>query len=71
MAKLTWQIIQPEYGTYTTLVAPTRALAVAIAESEWLKDNAWAREMDGTTDPDTGEMYHMPCIPTFIAQRQR
>ncbi len=75
MAKITWAIERPEYGHYMTLVAPTRALAVATAEIEWLKDAAWMRALDGELDPDTGLAVSVPAaaytIPTFTAKKLR
>lgn len=69
MAKLLWEINRPGgYGVQREVVANTRIAAIAIAESEWLKDNDWMNECVGTMNDD-GTPFVRPPIPTFTAKK--
>ena len=68
MAKLTWEIHRAEYGYQGEVVANTRAQALAIAESEWLKATDYENDLVGEPDDD-GVIFTRSPIPHFTAKK--
>ena len=69
--KFNWVIFNSERGYQHEVVAATNADAVAIAESEWLKEErGWKNEVVGEIGDD-GNVITLSPIPTFTAKRIR
>ena len=56
--KIEWEIRRTGYGTFT-VTAPTRMLALAAAEAQWLDETRWEREAG----------YEPAPIPDFTAHK--
>ena len=62
MAKLNWEIHQPEYGYQFNVVANTRSDAIAAAQAKYLADTDWQREL---VERETG--FVRSPIPDYVA----
>lgn len=45
MRKITWEISIEGYGPQCMITAPTRSLAISKAESAWIADHDWQKEL--------------------------
>jgi len=67
MAKIKWEV-SSECTSECEVIANTRAMAVAIVESEWLKFRDYEAELVGTINED-GSIFTRSVVPEFTARK--
>ena len=64
--KIEWEISMDDYGPQYTVVAPTRSIAIGMAEARWLEDTKDYRQT--FTDED-GTFYPALVMSTYTARK--
>jgi hypothetical protein len=64
--KIKWQISLENYGPQGVIVAPTRTIALGIAEAQWLK--TWGDCLDDWVDQD-GTVVPALKMPAYTARK--
>lgn len=66
--KIEWEIRRAGYGPQGKIIAPTRTMALADAEAQWLADTDYENDLVGQIQED-GSVFTRSPIPEFTAHK--